>query len=63
MCNAKSIISALGGPSHVAKTYGFKPQRVCNWGKRGIPDSILLDHPEFSSALFLAGYVREKRTP
>ena len=58
MCNARTAIEALGGPSAVAKAYGLKVQRVWNWGVRGIPSSVLLDYPELADALRRAGYVR-----
>lgn len=58
MCNARTAIEALGGPSVIAKTYGLKVQRVCNWGVRGIPSSVLLDYPDLADALRRAGYVR-----
>lgn len=56
MCNAKMIICALGGVSKVAKDFGFSVQRVCNWGARGIPPSVILGHPGFAKALAEAGY-------
>jgi len=56
MCNAKLIIAALGGASKVAKDYGFSAQRVCNWGLRGIPASVILGNPGFARALAEAGY-------
>lgn len=58
MCNARAAIEALGGPSAVAKAYGLKVQRVCNWGVRGVPASVLLDYPDLADALRSAGYVR-----
>lgn len=58
MCNAKLIISSLGGPSKVARDYGFSVQRVCNWGMRGIPPAVLVDYPQFAKALADAGYQR-----
>ncbi|HND81666.1 MAG TPA: hypothetical protein PLS39_14860 [Accumulibacter sp.] len=58
MCNSKSVIAALGGPSRVAKEYGFSVQRVCNWGVRGIPASVILENSRFADALLAAGYKR-----
>jgi hypothetical protein len=62
MCNAKKAIHALGGPSAVAKAHGLTVQRVCNWGARGIPDAILLDHPLLADQLRAAGYVRPAKS-
>lgn len=56
MCNCKLIIAALGGPTKVAKDYGFSVQRVCNWGLRGIPPAVILGNPGFAKALAGAGY-------
>jgi hypothetical protein len=58
MCNSKSVIAALGGPSQVAKQYGFSVQRVCNWGVRGIPASVIIENPVFAEAIRAAGYRR-----
>lgn len=58
MCNNRSAIYALGGPSKVARDYGFKVQRVCNWGTRGIPARVILDNEAFAKALEKAGYDR-----
>lgn len=59
MCKSKDIIKSLGGPSKVAKDFGFSVQRVCNWGIRGIPADVILSNPEFARRLYLAGYERQ----
>lgn len=59
MCKAISAIKALGGPSQVAREFGFSVQRVSNWSKRGIPADVILDNPTFAQQLFAAGYVRK----
>ena len=61
MCKDRDIIRLLGGPSKVAREYGFSVQRVSNWGERGIPAEVILDNPKFASALRKAGYSREKK--
>ena len=61
MCNAKHVISLLGGPARVAKEFGFSIQRVSNWGARGIPPAVIVDHPAFARALRDAGYERNGR--
>ena len=61
MCKDRGIIKLLGGPSKVARDYGFSVQRVCNWGDRGIPADVILDNPTFASALRKVGYSREKK--
>jgi hypothetical protein len=58
MCKDKTIIDALGGPSKVAKDFGFSVQRVSNWGRRGIPADVILDTPMFADRLRDAGYTR-----
>lgn len=60
MCKDRDIINSLGGPSKVAKDFGFSVQRVCNWGVRGIPADVILDNKDFATRLFDAGY---ERTP
>lgn len=57
-CNAamgtetdRAIIDALGGPAVVARKLGLNPrkggvQRVSNWKKRGIPDSVRIARPD-----------------
>ena len=59
MCKDKDIINLLGGPSKVAKDFGFSVQRVCNWGVRGIPADVILDSPEFAAKIYEAGYERK----
>ncbi|MGV0960129.1 MAG: hypothetical protein ACOYB1_09860 [Limnohabitans sp.] len=43
------IISHYGGPTHFARILGLTSpgsvQRVSNWGVRGIPADIKLQHP------------------
>lgn len=56
----KMVIAALGGPSRVATDYGFSVQRVCNWYRRGIPATVILDNPGFAGAIFAAGYRRNE---
>ena len=51
----------MGGPSKVARDYGFSVQQVCNWAIRGVPARILLDNEDFSKALYSAGYERKKK--
>jgi hypothetical protein len=62
MCTVKQAIHALGGPSAVARAFGFTVQQVCNWSTRGIPARLLLDHPKFFAALKDAGYSRDSAT-
>lgn len=61
MCTVRSAIANMGGPSKVARDYGFSVQQVCNWAVRGVPARILLDNQAFSKALYSAGYERKKQ--
>ena len=60
MCKDKLIINRLGGPSKVAKEFGFSVQRVSNWGVRGIPADVILDNPKFAKRIAEAGYTRQE---
>jgi len=51
----------MGGPSKVARDYGFTVQQVCNWTVRGVPARVILDNAEFAQALANAGYERSKK--
>lgn len=52
MCSqSRQVINALGGPAAIAKRWGFKLARVCNWQERGIPDEVVFRHPSFAKAL------------
>ncbi len=46
--NDAEIIQSIGGPAEVARLLGYErnggTQRVFNWLKRGIPDSVKLKH-------------------
>lgn len=61
MCKDREIIKLLGGPTKVARDYGFSVQRVSNWGERGIPAFVILDNPKFAAALRKSGYSRVKK--
>ena len=51
----------MGGPSKVARDYGFSVQQVCNWSVRGVPARVILDNESFAQALYQAGYERKKQ--
>ena len=51
----------MGGPSKVARDYGFSVQQVCNWAVRGVPARVILDNELFAQALYQAGYERKKQ--
>jgi hypothetical protein len=50
---AREVIDRLGGSAKVAELLGYEKhggvQRVQNWKERGIPASVLLDHPTIFS--------------
>lgn len=58
---SRQVIIDLGGPSAVAKRFGFKLQRVCNWQARGIPDEVVFRNPQFARSLADAGYAPAER--
>lgn len=46
-----AVIAALGGPAKLARRLGYDTSagginRVSNWGRRGIPPQVRIDHPE-----------------
>lgn len=61
MCTLRSVIASMGGPSKVARDYGFSVQQVCNWAVRGVPARVILDNESFAQALYQAGYERKKQ--
>ncbi|WP_353849877.1 YdaS family helix-turn-helix protein [Accumulibacter sp.] len=61
MCTLRSAIASMGGPSKVARDYGFSVQQVCNWAVRGVPARVILDNESFAQALYQAGYERKKQ--
>lgn len=61
MCTLRSAIVSMGGPSKVARDYGFTVQQVCNWAVRGVPARVILDNEDFAQALTNAGYERNKK--
>ena len=61
MSTVRSVIVSMGGPSKVARDYGFSVQQFCNWAVRGVPARVILDNEAFAQALYQAGYERKKQ--
>lgn len=61
MCTIRSAIVSMGGPSKVARDFGFSVQQVCNWAVRGVPARVILDNERFAQALANAGYERPRK--
>ncbi len=61
MSTVRSVIVSMGGPSKVARDYGFSVQQVCNWAVRGVPARVILDNESFAQAGYQAGYERKKQ--
>lgn len=56
--NEREAIEKLGGPSAVARRYGYKQSQVSNWIVRGIPARVIADDHRLTRALRQAGYKR-----
>lgn len=48
---ASELIEQLGGGNAIQKRFGYSRGAVYNWRRRGIPDRVLLDQPNWLAAM------------